>query len=72
MNKTKLKQQLQKIQTMSTHQLDEYANKVSLSLVDDKAKKFLFKAIDIRRREVTSTVKLTDCLAVSSVISEVA
>ena len=72
MNKTKLKQQLEKIQTMSAYQLDEYVNKVSLSLADDKAKKFLFKAIDIRREEVTSTAKLRDCLAVSSVISEVA
>lgn len=53
MDKATLIKIITKIFNMDLSELNNYAVTVSMSDVDSKAKKFLYKAIDVRRKELT-------------------
>lgn len=63
MTKTILKQNIINIFDMNERELNDYGVKVSVSNVDDKARKFLYRAIDKRREELGRGI---DPLVVSS------
>lgn len=47
MTKAKVQAQMQLIATMNRKEIEDYAVKLSMSDVDDKARKFLNKTIDL-------------------------
>lgn len=63
MTKETLKQNIINIFNMNERELHDYGVKVSLSNVDSKARKFLYKAIDKRKEELGRGI---DPLVVSS------
>lgn len=52
MNKKDLENRFYEIQAMGRCELEEFKRTVEKSLVDAKAKGFLYKAIDIRSKEL--------------------
>ncbi|MBD3843011.1 MAG: hypothetical protein IE909_14250 [Campylobacterales bacterium] len=44
------------IADMNENELHDFGVKISLSDVDDKAKLFLYKAIDVRREQLASVI----------------
>lgn len=71
MTKDKLRAEIIKIDSLSAQKLDEYSKIVSLSQIDDKARGFLYRAIEIRRNNILATVLSENNMAVNSKISEV-
>ena len=63
-----LRQQIIQIATMSEDELEQYQRRLSLSQISDKAKSFLFKAVDIALTECYK--ENHDIMAVSSNIKE--
>lgn len=54
MTKEMIKTKIEDVSEMDLHELEEFGRTVSMSDVNDKAKYFLYKAIDIRKDELST------------------
>ncbi len=52
LTKSQLLDKIQEVMEMDQKNVNEYGLKVSLSVIDEKAKKFLYKAIDLRKEQL--------------------
>lgn len=53
LSKEKVLENISKIAKMNLKEVDDFGLKISLSEIDEKAKKFLYKAIGIRKKQLS-------------------
>lgn len=68
---TLLKDQLQRIQNLPAHKLDQYLQQVYLNGWEQDITSWLNKAVEIRRKEVFKNIKIEDAMVVQEELSEV-